>query len=728
MIMSSQKFLPKTMALARIKAIYPYFITFATGIAMLVIGVFFIEQIAFFNTEWNLKMNDSEFYLSFAAFMLSFSCFYFLCRRYFRTKVHPIALIIATVCFLSNLIAIIMSPSQMTLTRMGDNAGTIEVIYSFVDRGKDIILFGVSCIMMYSLFAIFPQITRNTHSLAILFYAMIAVGLVSIIYSLFTETSYYFAYFDGTPNKVPSTGIKSFTNNENTFATILLLAMLATGYLQTQRQHFWNYVLLHIFFIWSCLLYSLTGVILSALYLVFFIIYRFVHCLNEHLLSHFAGLAIYILIVTLVITFFNMGFIPVNNPLYKFLDRIKAMIAALTTEGTTLHGRTPIWGAIYQNMSGLDYVIGHGEFRSLVLIDAIVTGNMNAYSAHNGYIHIFFSGGVIRSLAYLVFIIYMFYLCIDTMLAKHTTIGFPSFLGLLIFCLHGIPETTAFFIGDTKGVMGFLMICLPVLIDKFQRKNALVDKAQDAMLDLPHYHIFFAPNPTYQATIASMVSTAAVIFPAVVVSLLRQNQNPFAMQFNNFGVYVIAVLTPMVFAIYVYNVAHLEKLNRYGYYVFMGVGLVVMTSLAVLTGVSVIDAMALTILDGVILFVYLIVALALLSMRKPHWNLQLIRVLAEFFVFNAGVLIFTCVRRFIQFDIQYFTVAYAFAVVFLFYLLMLFGTSHDNFMSRLRIQVCQAELKIHRLALMSYSTQQAYDEAYRTGMKVIVKHNRYDYK
>ena len=708
-----------------VKHAAPYCLTLVLGIFVVILGVFLTEHIAFFNTNWDQFMNNWEFYVSLVAFLLCWGSFYFLSKRFMHAKVKIFPLCLASVVFISNIVAIFCCKDTETFLMM-ENRGTVEVTYELSQRIQDIFIFGVSCLLAYTLIAIFPQVIRNPRSLAIIYYAIVVTALVAIVFSLFKETDYYMAYFDMQPGKAPPSDIKSFTNNENTFATILLFGMIGVGYLQTMHQHVWNYVLLHIFFVWMCFLQSLTGVLLAIFFLVIFLLYRFLHCLNEHVPSHVLGILVYASIIAGSIAFFHSGFLPVSNPLYKFIDHVESVIRSFAEERITFHGRVQIWSAIFANYNGPTTIIfGKGEWHTLYIISAICQHNGPIYWAHNGYIQLLFSGGIIRFAAFFAFIVCIVYLIFDSIIRRYSSLGAICLIALTVYLTHGIVESTAFFIADTKSPFGLIYICLPLLIEHEQAKFPEITKRQREMAYLPRFSFSFSPNPSYQAAIGSVISSLVIIFPVVVFSVQRANTPYLGALLATPAHYVAILAWPIVFAAYLYFGAQLEKNKQTPYYVFFGIGLALIVVLATLTLTSVISSTAFLIFELMIMSCYVLAVVATIAMNSVKVSLSFIRVLLDFLILNGSWIALTETHRLFDFDAQYVAVAFGGCYLCCFLLAFLIVTSRQNFMAKLRLNYLMEEVSVHRYLYFYYAKQEAKAEAYRMGMKAVKRGKQY---
>ena len=718
--MAISKTIQKSQVFGSLETILPYITAFVSGILMLTVGTFLVEQIAFFNTKWDGFMNDTEFYMSLAAFYLSFACFYFISKRFMHTKAKPSLIVLLSVAFIGNMVAIFCCKESEIILR-GNDQGTYEFIYLFSTKIRDIFVYSVTCVMMYCLLAIFPQITRSTRTLSFLFFIFVIITVVAIILSIAWETPYYLAYFDGTTSKIGGSNIKSFTNNENSFATMLLLAMFAIGYLQCQRQHFWNYILLHIFYLWMCFLSSHTGLLLSTLFLVVFLLYRFFHCLSKHLISHIIGLIIYAAFISLIISIFHAGFLPQSNPLFKFLDRLDDVLKAINNGRGTLHGRLPIWNAIFSNVrTPVEFIFGKGESHSWRLINAMMYGNQDAvWSAHNGYIHLFYSGGFLRLGLYVILIVYLLCLAFDSIGKNKENIGFFCLLCLGIISIHGLVETTAFFIADTKNTLFLLLFALPLLIDNERRTNPAIMKQQERMMTFPYIKFKFHKSAKFLGTMATTVSTLLFVFPHVYLTLLRSNGNQFALAFDSPVFFFIVLLTPLIYGFAFYNASWLTKKAKGFSIAFLILSFASIILTFILRGLCFLPIEATMAIAIAVLTVVLIVSFVQYVTHSYRISHKFKRVLLDFLLFLTAFLGFGNVYRVIGFDIQYFTLAYVLTGFFLLMFMLLLVTSRRNFMVRLRYAFAYFELKAHRLFGWAYAKQVAYDEAYKTGMKPI---------
>lgn len=121
-----------------------------------------------------------------------------------------------------------------------------------------------------------PKVTNGNYVYSLVAYGVIIVTIIACIYSYITETEMYTRIFVGDFPEVLYGMPESFLGNRNTFAWLLLLGQISLCYLETRKGHLIHWILILYFWVNQVFLISKTGLILSTVLTVFFLIYRFV--------------------------------------------------------------------------------------------------------------------------------------------------------------------------------------------------------------------------------------------------------------------------------------------------------------------------------------------------------------------------------------------------------------------------------------------------------------------
>ena len=431
---------------------------------------FLNESIAFFNNPNNKWMSDVEFFLAFAASFLSSLLYILVCHRYGKAKFKPHYLILFSALWIGNFIGVYMFPNIKTgvINRYTGYQQGFAYVISDMERLRFVLMFFMSCVNFYCLFALAPQVMRGKHSLNVLFSAVVFVTLFVIVYSFATEYTVYLKYFDIKAEVGTGDYVASCFNNRNTYGTILLMGLCCLGYMQCESRHWWYYLLM--LFIFFCVMVTLskTSILCSAIFLIPYMIYRFIQTVRFHPIKD---------IIALILIFGAIGFliyarrsdieILKNNILTKLYDNFLAALSR-RVEGTFMEDRTEIWYAIGDLLdTPMAKIFGVGDVNIYFLL-AYAFGKFDGpvplYFAHNGFVHAFGAGGFLRLGIYFIVLFLFLYKAIKAAL-RHSTTAIASILIFLTILVHGMAETTGFLMPDTKGMVLLVFVYLPVLVE-----------------------------------------------------------------------------------------------------------------------------------------------------------------------------------------------------------------------------------------------------------------------
>lgn len=441
------------------------------------IGAFLNEAIAFFNEPNNLWMNDLEFFMTFGAAFLSALCFIFFAHRYGGAKPKPLYIGLFLLLFVGDVIAIVIFPETKAgvITRYtGVQEGYVYSI-SNMDKVRDICMFGMSCFYFYMIFAILPQTLSNKHSLNFILYAVVFVTAFVIVWSLVNEWEVYRKYADIHADITTGDYVSSCFYNRNTYGTFLLLGICCLGYLQCESHHFWNYILIAIFFLANLVTLSKTSIIASLLFTGAFLVFRFIQTFKEHKVKDIlATLFLVAVIIFLAIARQSDNDFLRNNIFTKlygnFLDSLSRRL-----EGTFLEDRTEIWISSYGMLdTPAAKIFGVGEINLYFLLGnawAKFSDAVPLYWTHNGIAHTLAAGGYLRIAIYAATILIFIVQDVKLMVRKSST-AVVSLLFFIAFLIHGMTETTGFLMPDTKGLVLLVLVYCPVLTEAEKKDSA----------------------------------------------------------------------------------------------------------------------------------------------------------------------------------------------------------------------------------------------------------------
>lgn len=134
-------------------------------------------------------------------------------------------------------------------------------------------------VSIYLFITVIPQMIKDRNYYNLFFVIAICVGVLGIAYSYIFEGDIYMKLFtDPHPYEVP----KGFTGNRNTYAFILVVAMISEGYLIIKNNWVLHWVLLFFFFFNTMFTLSKTAIIMAFAFFSVFVIWRTLLIVNKH--------------------------------------------------------------------------------------------------------------------------------------------------------------------------------------------------------------------------------------------------------------------------------------------------------------------------------------------------------------------------------------------------------------------------------------------------------------
>lgn len=367
----------------------------------------------------------------------------------------------------------------------------INPVFSLLDKTIWTITFALGLIAVYIMFVVYPKGQYSSKRLTWFYYAVILVGIISIIYSLSAEMNLYTSIFA----RGETQAIKSFYNNENTYSTMLMLALLAVFVANFRIQKWWNYILMIVFFAAMIFATSLTCILLSIAFILFYYafgIVKFVKLKNKKWII-IDSIVLSVFLLSLVILYFvfgNSDIVPMEH-FKNFIDKY-----VLTKDYLSFGHRKDVWDNAFATLTTpMDWIFGKGyqTFNSVVSLRWIVIKGVPSPYVDSGFVQLIGSNGIIGIAAYLaaiVYIIFMFVKLVKNGRWNKVIIPFGAIIAVLI---HGVFESTAFFDFNTKGMVITAMFVLPILIEYNNLKNPELRESIKTT-EIPVHRYFHSKN------------------------------------------------------------------------------------------------------------------------------------------------------------------------------------------------------------------------------------------
>ena len=539
----------------------PYALIFLTIFISVSIGAYMLENIAFMNTPNNLFNNNLEFFLLFGVAIVVNLYLLFLIKRYFSIKPNIFPLIIFSIAFIANLIALFILPNPLNLTVNDFNGGDMNISYSLdvMGRIRYAILFFVACYYAFMIFSIFPKVIKSSNTFLWLFYVGVAICLFFMIYSYVKEFDVYVYMIKKTPDYKGPEYVSSCFNNRNTFGTLMLMGICATAIIQSKRHSVINYLFMFSFYVELFFILSKTSIIISTIFLIVFLIYRFAITIRHYPIrtSLFA-----IFVIGCVVASICFGALKTFGENSYFVTMLNNFIDAFTLSNKlTFTSRTKIWESCIKIMKGYpnSIVFGVGEYVTNNILSMIFGSDPSGtaiFYAHNGPIQELVSGGVIRLLILSIMIFIFLYKLIKNAV-NHNKSAITFLLCFFALFAHGFTESTYFFPSDTKGMALCFIFMLPMLVD-YEKKEIDTNNEKVSL------KIKFESSPLSRASLITSILMPILIFIGPMYGSISSTPNALL---PGIGLYfhIFSLVSILLLFISIYSFNCLDK-TRIAFY------------------------------------------------------------------------------------------------------------------------------------------------------------------
>lgn len=319
---------------------------------------------------------------------------------------------------------------------------------------------------------VFPKRFKNIKFLEYVGYALYALVFVMIFYSYITEYNIYIAFIKNVLGLDKSTElmylrVQSFILHPNAFGMVCMLGIIFCFINQSIRPKLFNYIFAGYFFISMIFSLCKTGLLLSALIILAWYIYRLIVTYKEHTKRNKIAIIITAIVLVLGLALVGIPYLTKGKVLGKVYDLIKSV----TGEGLSMKLRGYIWDNCYQLISNGWWVIGRGFGVINLLLKPmnVVSHEEVVFPTHSSFLNMLTEGGIVFLIAYFAFIIYIGYVTVKSY-KKSPQFIFAVALGAGAFFLYSFIETIHYLM---------VIFLFPIFVIYFQNEESKVELCEN---------------------------------------------------------------------------------------------------------------------------------------------------------------------------------------------------------------------------------------------------------
>lgn len=291
---------------------------------------------------------------------------------------------------------------------------------------------------------VFPRRFTSLAFIKYLGYALFGFLFVLIIYGYIADFDKYIAFFkhvlniDRTDPDIYHKTVVSFIIHRNAYGMCMMLGIIFAFINHSIEKKWFYYLFAGIFYINMVFSLCKTGLLISAILIAIYVIYRLIITLNENkkrniiILSCIGGVAV-IAIGIVGLSYISEG---------KILGSIYNAIKDLTRGGESIDFRVFIWDNTYQLLRNGNWLIGRGFGLINLMLQPmnIASHSEPVFPTHSAYLGLLAEGGILFLLAYLALLVYMGYVAVKCY-KKNPGLVVTICLGILAFVLYSFIET-----------------------------------------------------------------------------------------------------------------------------------------------------------------------------------------------------------------------------------------------------------------------------------------------
>ncbi len=310
-------------------------------------------------------------------------------------------------------------------------------------------LIGAIMLIYIGLF-VFPKRFKSIAFIKYLGYVLFAFLGVLILYGYIFEFKNYVGFFKYLLGIERIEGqsiyyftIQSFILHRNAYGMMMMVGIIF-AIINHSIDKKWQYYLLMAFF-YVNMIFSLckTGLLISALIIVIYIVYRLIATYKEHTKRNKIILITGASVIVLAGLVLGTSYITEGKVFGKIYEAIKSISGG----GSTLDSRLYIWDNSFQLIRNGWWLIGRGfgTYNLMLMPMNILTHEDPVFPAHSAYVGLLAEGGILYLLAYICLLGYVVYVTIKCF-KKNPGLTVAMGLGILSFVLYSFIEAIQYFV------------------------------------------------------------------------------------------------------------------------------------------------------------------------------------------------------------------------------------------------------------------------------------------
>ena len=371
------------------------------------------------------------------------------------SKLHFIVVAVLASLVLLNIIAIIAQPTysleNVVIRYSSEQPETVGSVVPLVlhisSTHKVFFIFEViaAALCIYiGLFA-FPKRLKSISFIKYLGYVFFIFLAVLIVYGYIAEFDNYVGFFKyalgiSRPEgkSIYNYTIQSFILHRNAYGMMMMVGIIFAFICHTFDKKWYYYLIAGILYINMIFSLCKTGLLISAITILIYVVYRLIITYKEHKKRNKIALISIFSVILILGILFGLSYVTEGKFLGKLYNGIKSLIGG----GQTLDTRSYIWDNSYQLINNGWWLIGRGfgTFNTLLMPMNIATHEDPVFPSHSSYIGLLAEGGILFLLAYLALLVYAGYVIYKSY-KKQPELTLAISLGVLSFVLYSFIET-----------------------------------------------------------------------------------------------------------------------------------------------------------------------------------------------------------------------------------------------------------------------------------------------
>ena len=329
---------------------------------------------------------------------------------------------------------------------------------------KNILIVVLCNTVTYLLLAILPKRIAKVNTLCVIYWCIVAFGLIAIGYSIIFEFDSYKAIFeDGSTDGYNS--IKSMFYNENNYGQLLMLCIMTLIVINAAKPHWWHFLFVLVLFVGMIFSTSLSSLAISLLAIFIYLLYELVYTWKRHVIRN----CLYFALVVFGITALVIAFIVCAEADIKPFSSLQTFISEYIFDKNfeTASGRTTVWTMSLSALTTpMQTLFGLGNGVALPYITNYVASVYSAKILHvdSGFIEVVVTNGIAGLVVYISMIACLIVLCFVLAIKKKQKLAIPILIVLICTLLYSSLESLVLFSPNTIGVTTSVIIALPLLI------------------------------------------------------------------------------------------------------------------------------------------------------------------------------------------------------------------------------------------------------------------------